>query len=106
VAAPPPPDRAAPTLGLSMPRTLRLREHGRSIAVEVRCNERCRVRADLVVKRRRVAAGTATLGDRGTTYVFMRRLRRLAPAKATLRVTATDVAGNVRSMTLRVRLRR
>ncbi len=101
-----PPDLTAPTVGIALARTLRLREHGRSIAVEVRCSERCSIRASLVVKRRRVAAGTAALGDRGTTYVFMRRLRRLKPATATLRLSATDAAGNVRSMTRRVRLRR
>jgi hypothetical protein len=101
-----PPDVTAPTLALTMPRTLRLRELGPTIAVEVRCNERCALRAELIVKRRKVAAGTAALGGRGTTYVFMRRLRRLAPAKATLRLRATDAAGNVSTATRRIALRR
>jgi hypothetical protein len=36
----------------------------------------------------------------------MRKLRRLRPARATLRLTATDAAGNKRSASKRVRLRR
>jgi Thrombospondin type 3 repeat len=103
---PPPPDRAAPSLGLTMPRTLRLREHGRSIAVEVRCSEQCAIRAELIVKRKKVAAGSAALGGRGTTYVFMRKLRRLRPARATLRLTATDPAGNVSRTTRRISVKR
>jgi hypothetical protein len=109
-AAPAPPaaarDVTAPTLGLTISRTLRLREHGRSIAVEVRCDEGCTLRAELRVKRKRVAVGTASLGGRGTTYVFMRRLKQLRPAKATLRLTATDASGNVRRANRPVRLRR
>ena len=102
----PAPDRTAPTLGLTVPRKLRLRELGRSIAVEVRCNEQCVIRATLVVKRKKVAAGVASLGGRGTTYVFMRKLRRLAPARATLKLTATDAAGNRRTAQRRIALRR
>jgi Thrombospondin type 3 repeat len=101
-----PTDITAPTIEVALGRTLRLRELGRSIAVEVRCNERCSVRAELLVKRKRVAAGTASLGGRGTTYVFMRRLARLRPAKAILRLTATDAAGNVRRASRRIQLRR
>ncbi len=86
----------APTLSLAVPRRLRLAElwpldRGGGCAA----HEECVLRAELIVKRRKVAAGTAALGGRGTTYVFMRRLQRLAPAKATLRLTATDTAGNV-----------
>jgi hypothetical protein len=110
-ASPPPaatsaPDITAPTLRLAVQRTLRLRELGRSIAVEVRCDEQCALRAELVVKRKKVAAGTAALGGRGTTYVFMRKLGRLRPTKATLRLTATDAAGNERTATRTIRLRR
>ena len=89
-----------------MPRKLRLRELGSSIAVEVRCSEQCAIRATLLVKRRKVAAGTAALGGRGTTYVFMRSLRRLAPATAILKLTATDAAGNRRTASRRIALRR
>jgi hypothetical protein len=103
---PPPPDVRAPTLRLTLARTLRLSELGRSIAVQVKCDEQCTLRAELFVRRRRIAAGTAALGDRGTTYVFMRKLRRLVPAKATLRLIATDAAGNVRSASRRLQLRR
>jgi thrombospondin type 3 repeat protein len=100
------PDVTAPTLGLAVPRKLRLRELGRAIAVEVRCSEQCAIEATLIVKRKRVAAGTAALGGRGTTFVFMRKLRRLAPAVATLRLTAIDAAGNRRTAQRRVALRR
>ena len=106
LAAHPPPDLTAPTLGLTVPRRLRLRELGRSIAVEVRCSEQCAIRATLVVKRKQVASGTAALGGSGTTYVFMRKLRRLAPAMATLKLTATDAAGNRRTAQRRIALRR
>jgi hypothetical protein len=99
-------DVTMPTLGITVSRTLRLRELGRSIAVAVRCDEGCTLRAELIVKRRRVAAGTATLGGPGTTYVFMRRVTRLRPAGATLRLTATDAAGNVRRTSRAIRLRR
>lgn len=104
--ASPTPDVQAPTLRLAMTRTLRLSDLGRSIAVQARCSESCTLRADLIVKRRRVASGTAELGGAGTTYVFMRKLRRLSPARATLRLTATDAAGNKRSTSKAVRLRR
>ena len=105
-ASPPPADRAAPALKVVMPRKLRLRELGRTIAVKVRCSEQCDLRAELRVKRRKVAAGRAALGGRGTTYVFMRKLRRLRPARATLRLIGTDAAGNVRRATRRISLRR
>jgi len=101
-----PPDLAAPTVRIAMPRKLRLRELGRSIAVKVRCSEQCTLRAELRVKRRKVAAGRAALGGRGTTYVFMRKLRRLRPARATLRLTGADAAGNVAKATRRISLRR
>jgi Thrombospondin type 3 repeat len=104
--SPPPPDLTAPALKLAVPRKLRLREMGRSIAVEVRCDEQCAIQATLLVKRKKVATGTAALGGRGTTYVFMRRLRRLAPAIATLKLTATDAAGNRRTASRRIALRR
>ena len=91
---------------MTLARTLRLREHGGAIAVAVRCSEQCTIRAKLLVKRKRVAAGTAELGGRGTTYVFLRRLRRLAPAVARLELTTTDAAGNRSTTARRVRLRR
>jgi hypothetical protein len=99
-------DTDAPALRLTVARTLRLSELGRSIAVAARCDEACSVRAELLVKRRRVAAGTASLGGAGTTYVFMRRVKRLRPARATVRLTATDPAGNERRVSRVVRMRR
>ena len=93
-------------LKLSVAKTLRLRELGSSIAVQVRCSESCSVRAQLTAKKRKLASGTAALGGSGTTYVFLRKLRRLGPATATLKLTATDAAGNARSLTRRLQLRR
>jgi len=103
---PPPPDVAAPTVRLSVAKTLRLRELGSSIAVQVRCSESCSVRAQLTASKRKLASGTAALGGSGTTYVFLRKLRRLTPATATLKLTATDAAGNASRLTRRLKLRR
>ncbi len=109
--APPPspspqPDVAAPTVKLTVARTMRLRELGGSIPVQVRCSESCSVRAQLTASKRKLASGTAALGGSGTTYVFLRKLRKLAPATATLKLTATDAAGNRRTVTRRILLRR
>jgi Thrombospondin type 3 repeat len=95
---------------------------GRSVAVEVRADEACSVRATLTVDRRTarrlrigrtVATGTARLGGEGTTYVFMRlkgrAARRLAAnraVRAQLQLTASDAAGNQRPYKRAVRLRR
>jgi Thrombospondin type 3 repeat len=116
-------DDTAPALQLTLARTQRLRELGRSLPVEVRCDEGCTVRASLTVKRatarklgirsRTLASGSARLGDAGTTYVFMRfkrgtvrRLERARAVRAQLSVTGADSAGNGRSEDRPVRLRR
>jgi hypothetical protein len=115
-------DRAAPALAVALARTQRMRELGRSLAVEVACDEACAVRARLMVDARTarrlrvartVASGTARLGGQGTTYVFMRfrgrAVRRLStkrPVRAVLHVTASDGARNARTEKRAIRLRR
>jgi hypothetical protein len=101
----------------------RLAVFGSSLPVTVRCSESCAVTADLVVgvrdarrlriRRRIVAAGEAQLDARGTTYAFLRferrtlrALRRHAATRATLRVAATDRAGNNRTLRRGVTIRR
>jgi Thrombospondin type 3 repeat len=118
-------DRSAPTLRLALAARHRLSSLGAGLPVRVRCNEGCAVSAELTVNRatarrlrlgRRattVARGTAVLGDRGSTYVFMRFKRGLArrlagrPAvRAVLEVTVADQAGNSRTTARTLRLSR
>lgn len=80
----------------------------------VRCSEACGISARLTVRGRLLATGSALLGSRGRTYVFLTprkgavarvsRLRR--PALATLTLRVVDGAGNRRTVTRRVKLRR
>jgi hypothetical protein len=118
-------DREAPAVALRLAAPLRVGALGAGLPVRVRCSEGCAISARLTVDRaaarrlrvgRRattVAAGTAALGDRGTTYVFMRfkrgmarRLSRGPAVRATLVVTAADEAGNRRTAERRLRIRR
>lgn len=105
-----PPDRTAPVVRLGVARRLRLAELGRGLAVKVRCSEACIIRGRLMLGQRRLAKGDATLAGAGTTYVFLqgkfRRAARRLPARATLRLSVADSAGNMRAMTRRLRLRR
>jgi hypothetical protein len=115
--APPPgtvADRTAPALALGSARVARMAALGSGLAVKVRCNEACAVRAKLTAGRlKTVASGTATLAGPGTTYVFMRfkrgiarKLGRSLPIRAQLTLTAADATGNERTMTRRLQLRR
>jgi len=115
---PPPPgtvaDRTAPALALSSARVARMAELGSGLAVKVRCNEACAIRGQLSAGRlKTVASGTATLAGPGTTYVFMRfkrgmarKLGRSLPVRAQLKLIAADAAGNSRTATRRLKLRR
>ncbi len=94
------------------------------MAVRIRCSEACAISAKLTVSRpiaRRLrigrrtttlASGTAALGGAGSTYVFMRfkavarRLPRGRTVAAKLSITAADGAGNRRTSSRAVRLRR
>lgn len=116
-----PADRRAPTVKVVLARRQRVSALGAGLPVELRCSEACAVVARLTVERaaarrlgaRTVAQGSAALGGRGTTYVFMRfrrgvtrRLARARAVSASLTLTASDQAGNTRRMTRRVQLRR
>jgi len=107
-------DRTAPVLRLSSARVARLGELGNGLALKVRCNEGCALQGRLRAGRMKtVATGTATLAGPGTTYVFLRfkrglarKLHRAAPIRATLKLTAADGAGNKRTTSRRLKLRR
>jgi Thrombospondin type 3 repeat len=118
-------DRRPPRVRLSVARAQRLAELGTGVAVKVRCSEACALEAELTVDRsaarrlglgrraRTVAAGTAALAGRGTTYVFLRfkrgataRLARMATVPARLSLTAADDFGNDRTSRKRVQIRR
>ena len=115
------PDRTAPDLAVRLRRSFRHAELGAGVPVGATCSEACRLTATLVargVAARRVgrnfaARGTAELGARGRTYVFVRlprtaarRLRRLRVARLQLTVTAVDAAGNAKTHRQTVRFRR
>lgn len=79
-----------------------------------RCSEACGLTARLTLRGRLLARGTAVLGGAGRTYVFLvprrgaiARVARLrSRVRAVLRVSAVDEAGNRRTATRRVWLRR
>jgi hypothetical protein len=114
-------DSRAPVVTFK-PASTRMREVGRRLAVQVRSDEGCTVRAKLTVDRRTarrlrvgrtVASGSARLGGEGTTYVFLRfkgraakRLATRRPVRAKLQVTVSDDAGNRRSTSRTVKFRR
>jgi subtilisin family serine protease len=84
----------------------------RAMRVTLRCNEPCAVRVELRRGTRLVARGRASLAT-GAATLRLRlgareraRLRRLRKVRLTLRVRAVDPAGNARSVTRRVVLRR
>jgi hypothetical protein len=118
-------DSTPPAVGVRLAvATQRLDIMGRNLAVRVRCSEGCAITAKLTVSRREarklrigrrattLAAGTAALGGKGSTYVFMRfkkAVRRLPKGRAVaarLSVTVADQAGNRRTSSRKVRLRR
>ena len=80
----------------------------------VRCSEACGVTARLALRGRLVARGAAALGGSGRTTVFFaprrgavaRVARMRTRARAVLTVRVVDEAGNRRTATRRVWLRR
>ena len=119
-----PADRSAPKLTVAIDRAVRLKDAGRALVVRASCSEACSlaavVSADSSAARRAglgrtrivVARGSWSLAGAGRTYVFARwtrtarRLRAGRRLKASLVLTATDPAGNRRSVTRRIDLRR
>jgi len=117
-------DRSAPRVTVAVGRRQRLSDSGRSLVVTVTCSEACSLRAELAADARAarrarlgrlrvvLARGSWSLAGRGRTYVFARwtpaarRLRAGRRASAVLRLTATDAAGNRRTVTRAVELRR
>jgi subtilisin family serine protease len=121
-------DRTAPVLALTLPARLGLRSAlARGLRMPAACSERCTLRVAVTVDGRtakrlglakratavRVATGTATVAKGARTSVTVRftarakrALRRARSAKAAVRVTATDAAGNARTRAHRVTLSR
>ena len=115
--APPPPDLTAPfarVASVSPARDLGAFVRRRALRVSLRCNEPCAVRVELRRGSRVIARGSATVSNvTGAATVRLRlgardraRLRRLSAVRLTLRVRATDPAGNARTVSRRVTLRR
>jgi Thrombospondin type 3 repeat len=117
----------APRLRVAVARRQRLRAVGRTLIVRVRCSEACAIAADLVLSARTarrvglargrgsvvVGRGAQRMAGATRSYVFVdlprtvaRRLRRRARVPALLRVVAEDGAGNRRTATRRLELRR
>ena len=109
---------------VSVIRRQRLSDAGRALVVTVSCSEACSLQAVLAADARAarrarlgglrvvLARGSWSLAGRGRTYLFARwtptarRLRAGRRASAVLRLTAADAAGNRRTVTRPVELRR
>ncbi|HUR86775.1 MAG TPA: thrombospondin type 3 repeat-containing protein [Solirubrobacteraceae bacterium] len=122
-AAGAPGDRTAPRITLALTTPLRLSETGRSLILRASCSEACDLavvvdagaaaarRARLGRSRVVLARGSWSLAGPGHTYVFAgwtRAARRLGSGRrltGTVRLTATDAAGNKRTVTRRLELR-
>jgi Domain of unknown function (DUF4394) len=118
---PPPPSAAdvnAPIVLVSAARTARLGALSRSrLAISFSCNEACTAAATLRLGRTVLALGSASLREANvgrlrlrTTAAQRRTIRRLrrsrASRRARLTLTFTDAAGNRRTLTRRLTLRR
>jgi hypothetical protein len=117
-------DIAAPTVTIAVTRRQRLADLGTALIVKVSCSEACSLdavleadakaarRARLGSKRVVLASGTWSLAGAGRTYVFARwkpaarKLRSGRRVTAALKLTATDPAGNRRTVTKQIELRR
>jgi hypothetical protein len=117
--APGPPDTTPPTVRVAVPAVHRVAELGAGLAVPVTCSERCTVTSTLLLPRRvarrlRVkpafGLGAAELDAAGETFVFIdlprSALRRVRRVTARLTVTVADAAGNRRTLTRRLTIRR
>ena len=107
-------DRAAPSLTVGAAASWSADDLRGRAPLSVRCSEACGLNARLTLGGRLLATGTATLGASGRTYVFfaprrgaVARVARLrSRVRAVLTVRAVDEAGNRRTATRRVWLRR
>lgn len=117
-------DTRAPVVTVTVARRQSLTDTGSSLVVTARCSEACGLRAEVfasapAARRARLGArrvvlarGSWSLSGAGRTYVFARwtatarRLRAGRRLAATLRVIATDPAGNRRTVSRSIDLRR
>jgi Thrombospondin type 3 repeat len=112
-------DTTAPAVGVSLRGLHRMAELGAGLAVPVSCSERCTVSTRLRVgardaRRLRVkrvlGTGGAELDAAGDTFVFIdlprALLRRARRVRAVVTVDVADAAGNRRSVTRRITIRR
>ena len=108
-----PPDRSAPfaTFTASPSRDLGAFVRRRAMRVSLRCNEPCTVRVELRRGTHLLGRATKAVATRATVTLRLgardrARLRRLRVVRLTLRVRAVDDAGNARTATRRLTLRR
>ena len=119
-----PKDTSAPSLTIKIDRSVRLTDAGRTLVVRASCSEACDLsavvsadagaarRAGLGRSRVTLARGSWSLAAAGRTYVFARwtktarRLRAGRRLRSSLVLSATDAAGNKRSVTRSFDLRR
>ena len=117
-------DTSAPGVTVTVQRRVRLADSGASLVIKTSCSEACDLNAALAAdaksarrarlgsKRVVLATGAWSLAGAGRTYVFARfkpaarKLRAGRKLVATLRLTAKDAAGNARTVTKRIELRK
>jgi hypothetical protein len=112
VAAAAPDDGKAPAVAIATRTVIRYDEIGRGLAIWVRCDEACSLDGQLVVKKRAVARGTAQIGAKGGTWVFLKfakkakkQMLRKPRALATFKLTVKDLSGNRAVAQKRITLR-
>jgi hypothetical protein len=116
-------DRQAPRVTVTTRSSFRVAEVADGLIVRIRCSEACTAKADVrvsksVARRLRlrgttvVGTGTARTEGATSTYAFVRfnsrvraRLLKRSRTVLTLRIAATDPAGNVRRETEQLVLR-
>ncbi|HEX8123261.1 MAG TPA: thrombospondin type 3 repeat-containing protein [Solirubrobacteraceae bacterium] len=118
---PGPPDTTAPNVAVTLGSRHRAGELGAGLAVPVSCSERCTIASALTIsardarrlklRSRTLGSGGAELEDAGATFVFvdlptgaLRRVR--GSVRAVLKLDVTDAAGNRRTISKRIAIRR
>jgi hypothetical protein len=124
-----PSDHTAPTVSITTPKQPSLRSIiARGLRISVACSEPCMIKAELALSRAIARSlGLPTPGSRNTVVIgrgagalhasgrasitvkltakARRALRRLRQGRLTLRITATDAAGNAKRMTATIKPR-
>jgi glucose/arabinose dehydrogenase len=125
--APAPRDHTSPTVSLTVPKRLSLGSIiARGVRIRVACSERCTIKAELRLSRAIARSlGLPTPGTRSTVVIgrgagelhasgrawitakltakARRALRRLGRGRLTVRITATDAAGNAKRVTASIK---